>query len=117
MGSPYDIGSIMQYGGYSFSKNGKPTIVVKYVEFLPLLGGFTSTTIVGTDIHWSYAATKVALLFINTRDVAHCGFATNELSRDWFKCALFRVRTTVQSTKNSFILFDILNMQPVRNVS
>jgi len=44
MGSQYDIGSIMQYGGFFFSKNGKPTIVEKYVEFLPLLGECTSTT-------------------------------------------------------------------------
>ena len=29
-GSPYDSGSVMQYDGRSFSKNGKPTIVDRY---------------------------------------------------------------------------------------
>ena len=30
----YDIGSVMQYGGYGFSANGKPTITYKDVVFL-----------------------------------------------------------------------------------
>jgi len=29
MGSPYDLRSLMQYDGYAFSKNMKPTLVVR----------------------------------------------------------------------------------------
>ena len=30
--SPYDINSVMQYGGYDFGRNGKPTMIDKKTQ-------------------------------------------------------------------------------------
>ena len=46
---PYDTDSVMHYGSYAFSKNGKPTITVKDGSRIGQRNGFSSLDLKGIN--------------------------------------------------------------------
>ena len=53
---PYDTESVMHYGSYAFSKNGKPTITVKDGSSIGQRNGFSSLDLEG--INQMYCSNK-----------------------------------------------------------
>ena len=52
---PYDTGSVMHYSSYSFSKNGKPTIIVKDGSGIGQRNGFSLSDLKGiNDLYCSH---------------------------------------------------------------